>query len=194
LTNDDHIPGRRDLRSAGGYTLTELLVALLLFLSVMAIVVPIMITTIRAEPRISGKANDIQRARTTVERMIRDLRSGFAVNVAASTQLALRTYTRRATCGEPGILPSNAPATPCRVTYTCAAGTCERAEQPITGSGGSSEIVVQGLASNDVFAYTPSTGSPGYVGIRLEFPNGEGDDDTITLVDGVDLRNVAAGA
>jgi hypothetical protein len=96
------------------------------------------------------------------------------------------------TCGQDGILPFDQPATPCLVTYSCGGGACARAEQPLTGGSGSAEIIVQGLASNDVFTFTPAAARPEYVEIRLEFPTGEGDD-TIILEDGVDLRNVTAG-
>ena len=193
MHEDAHITARpRDLHSEQGYSLIELMVALLLFLGVMAIVVPIVVTAVRAEPRTSKRANDIQRARTTVERIVRDLRSGFAIDVAGPSQLMVRTYTRKVTCGGPDVLPSNQPATPCRVTYTCAGGTCVRAEDPTGGTGGTAETLVEGLASDQIFEYSPSPTKPGYVAIRLEFPNGEGDD-TITLEDGVDLRNLGPG-
>jgi prepilin-type N-terminal cleavage/methylation domain-containing protein len=194
LPEDDNIAARpRDPRSAHGYSLVELMVAMALFLGVMATVVPIVITTVRAEPRTSKRANDIQRARTTVERIVRDLRSGFAIDVASPSQLMVRTYTRKVICGGPDLLPSNQPATPCRVTYTCGGGTCVRAEDPTVGTAGTAETLVEGLASDEVFDYSPSASRPGYVAVSLVFPNGAGDD-TITLEDGVDLRNLGPGA
>ncbi len=198
MTTDDNIRRRRDLRSASGFTLVELLVTLLIFAAIMAAVVPIIVTAVRSEPRTSKRAYDIQRGRAALERIIRDLRSGYRIDTALSTQLAVNTYTRKVTCGSDAILAPDQPATACRVTYSCSdAQTLTRSENPVTGSGGSSAILVRGLSCTNVFfnrdgSPLGSTASPDYVHIRLMFPAQDGNEE-ITLEDGVDFRNITPG-
>lgn len=186
----------RSLRSERGVTLIELMVTLMLFLGLMAIVVPALISMLKAEPRVSHRANAVQRARTTVEKVVHELRVSYSVAQANSRQLTFLTYNRKAVCGGTDVLAPDQPANKCRVTYTCSgaanAATCNRAEQPVVGSGGSSAQLITGLASPDIFAYSPDASSPDQVRIRLQIPGTAGDD-AITLEDTADLRNVTPG-
>jgi Tfp pilus assembly protein PilW len=158
----------------------ELLMAMVLSLVVIGGAVAVFTTSIRSEPRVSSRGADIQRARTAMERITRELRQGWEVPVASASQIQILTYANSATCGG----ASSDSAIPCRVTYTCSAGACVRLEQNPDGSGsGSSRTFVSGLSGAEVFSY-----SPGYVGVTLVFPAAEGED-AITLQDGVSLRN-----
>ena len=59
---------------------------------------------------------------------------------------------------------------------------------------GSPVQVVSGLASSNVFAYTPPTSTaPAYVGVTLAFPP-QGANQGITLNDGAALRNPSSGS
>jgi hypothetical protein len=170
----------------------------MIFLGLFAIVVTALTSILRAEPSISGRAHSIQKARTSVERMMRELRVAYKVEQAGSNQLTVLTFSRNSVCGDPGagLLPSTSPAKQCRVTYSCAdsAGTvvCNRSEGPLLGTGGTTREFVRGISSRDVFTYVPNASSPDHVDIRLVFPAQIGDD-AITLDDGADLRNVTPG-
>jgi hypothetical protein len=52
--------------------------------------------------------------------------------------------------------------------------------------------VVEGLASNQVFAFTPKTPGQAMVTVTLAFPATEGED-AITIQDGAALRNPPLG-
>jgi len=169
-----------------GFTLVELLIAGILGLVVVGAAVTVFTASIRSEPGISSRAAQIQQARTTMERLTRELRQGSGVALASPSQLSINTYVDSATCGG---APSPT-AIECRVTYSCSAGECTRSEaQPADGSApGPAVVAVSGLSGDDVFSYSPDATDPTFVAIRLVFPAQNGEE-AITLTDGVALRN-----
>ncbi len=180
--------GSRLSREEGGWTLIEMLVASALGLVVVGTCVMIFTATLKSEPRAASRGGDIQNARFTMEQLTRELRQGSSVPVATSTQLSIVTYVQSATCG--GAAATTALS--CRVTYNCSTGTCTRTEANPDGSGGGpARQVVTGLASSNVFSYTPSAADPSFIGLNFSFPADNGDD-SITLRDGVSLRNPEA--
>jgi prepilin-type N-terminal cleavage/methylation domain-containing protein len=173
--------GRRALaalrREERGFTLIELLIATSLGLVVIGAALAMFIGGVRSEPRTAAKVAAIQEARVVLDRMTRELRQGIEVSSTAS-QLEILTYVKAATC-------NGAPAStsiPCEVTYTCAGDACTRMVANPGGSPGPATQVVDGLVNTNVFEADSS-----YVGI--EFVLMSGDDDPVTLEDGVALRN-----
>jgi Tfp pilus assembly protein PilW len=177
---------RRIARDERGFTLPELLIATVLGMAVIGAAAMFFTGGIKNQPRISTRAEQIQRARVTMDRIVRELRQGSTAPTAGATQLSLITYVHRASCG-------GAPARnsiQCRVSYSCSSGACTRIEAlPDGSSPGPAVQVVSGLSTSSVFAYTaPTSTVPGYVGVTLAFPT-SGGDDAITLSDGTALRN-----
>jgi len=176
---------RRAREDEGGFTLIELLVAAVVGLIVVGSAVTVFTSALRNEPRVSSRAGDVQQARTTMERITRELRQGWGVPVATTSSLSILTYVKSAACGGPASSTSIA----CRVSYTCSSSACTRSERNPDGSGSApAQTVVTGLQSGSGFAYAPSAATPTYVGVRLILAS-TGDDDSITLSDGVTLRN-----
>jgi Tfp pilus assembly protein PilV len=175
---------RRILRAArpeDGFTMTEVLVSSATMLVVAVAAFGLMLSVARMQPQVSERSGEIQQARSMVERISRELRQGYGVDYATSSQLVLLTYAggcrTTATAG----------SAQCQITYTCAAGSCTRQAADPTGTyRGTATRVVSGLASNQVFQP-----SPGYLGIRVSYPAERGDD-AVTLTDGVALRNLPA--
>lgn len=163
-----------------GFTLTELLVAMTIGLVVMGAGVMMFTAAIGSQPKQSARLAKVQDARTTSERIVRELRQGRAAPTATSSQLSIETY-----CG--------GAASPCLVTYNCTAGACTRVEEAqVDGADpGPTTTVVSGLSNAIVFTYSPSSSAPTWVGITLQFP-AEGGDDAITVEDGAALRNLAS--
>jgi Tfp pilus assembly protein PilW len=179
---------RRARHRAGddrGITLVELMVAISMLMVVLAAAVPVLISSVRNEPRLRDRAGKIQEARALVERLGRDLRSGYFVDSSTSSTLAIRTYLHHSTCS--GSPSPSATAILCRVTYSCASGACSRqVANPDGSSAGSSQTLVSGLSSSAIFSYT---GSPtNFVQVSIVFPAKSGDD-AVTLTDGFGLRN-----
>jgi Tfp pilus assembly protein PilW len=170
-----------------GFTLVELLVATTLSMIVLGAGVMVFTAAIGSQPRASARAAKVQEARTTAERITRELRQGWGAPTTTASQLSILTYVRHTTCG--GTTTGDAIA--CRVTYTCASGTCTRVEAQANGTApGPSQTVVSGLSSSNVFSYTFNSAGPTWVGVTLAFPAGNGDD-AITVEDGAALRNPA---
>ena len=143
-----------------------------------------LIGAVHSEPRTSSKAAAIQQARFTVDRITRELRQGEDVSTHQANKLSILTYVKAATCG--GAAAST--SIPCQVTYTCEAGKCTRLVAPPNGiPPGPAVEVANGLASDNVFSYSPSSpADPTYVGVSFAFTS---DGQPVTLTDGVALRN-----
>jgi len=175
----------RRLAREGGFTLPELLMALVLGLFIVAVATTVFVTAVRTQPGLTTRSNAIQQARFTTERIVRELRQGGTVYTATATQFSFLTYVHSAACGGS---PSNT-AIQCRVTYTCSSGTCTRVEaKPDGTSPGTAYNVVSGLSNSNVFTYSPSSTSPTYVSATFTFPGRNGSD-AITVSDGAALMN-----
>jgi type II secretory pathway pseudopilin PulG len=166
-------------------TLIELLVATSLGLVVIGAALTMFVSAIHSQPRDTSKVASMQEARTTVDRITRELRQGLeVVPTPTSSQLAVVTYVKQATCG--GAAAST--SIPCRVTYTCSGTICTRVvAQPSGSAPGPAVQVAHGLASPNVFTYSPNAADPSYVGVSFAFSNSSGP--PFTLGDGVTLRN-----
>jgi Tfp pilus assembly protein PilW len=165
-------------------TLIELMLAAALGLVVVGGALTVFIGAVRSQPRDSSRVAAIQQARVTLERITRELRQGWETPTTSSSQLAIDTYVKAATCG--GAAASK--AIPCRVTYTCSGTTCSRVvAQPNGSSPGTAVQVASGLSSANVFSYLPSAADPSYVGVSLAVSVSGGQ--STTLTDGVALRN-----
>ena len=86
-------------------TLVELLTAIALLTTLLAIAMPTVVQGLRTEPKISERAAQIAKARALVERVARELRQGYAVDSASASALTFRTYTRHANCNEGAPFP-----------------------------------------------------------------------------------------
>lgn len=172
-------------REERGFTLIELLIATSLGLVVIGAALTMFVSAIRSQPRDSTKVASMQEARTVVDRITRELRQGLEVVPTPSTsRLEIITYVKAATCGGAAAGTS----IPCRVTYTCSGTTCSRVvAQPSGSAPGPAVRVASGLASPEVFSYSPNTTDPSYVGVSFVFSNGGSQ--PFTLSDGVTLRN-----
>jgi prepilin-type N-terminal cleavage/methylation domain-containing protein len=155
-----------------GFTLVELLVAMVLGLIILGASVMVFTSASKNQPRATSRTADIQEARTGMERVVRELRQGSLAS-GTSSQLTV-TYPQNPVCGGS-----------CTVVYTCASGNCSRTQ------GGMTRILVTGLASNSVFGYSVCPAEPtkiNYISVTMPFRASNGDD-SITLTDGVRLRN-----
>jgi prepilin-type N-terminal cleavage/methylation domain-containing protein len=179
---------RRRLRSEGGFTLVELLMALVLSLLVVGIGTTVFTAAVRSQPGLTQRGQAITQARTSMERLTRELRQGATVKTATASQLSYVTYVHSpSTCGSSYSSTSNA----CLVTYTCTTTGCTRVQaMPDGTSPGTAVPVVTGLSNPNVFTYSPSSTAPTYIGATFVFA-GQNGNDAITVSDGATLRNPA---
>lgn len=181
------------LRDERAITLVELLVVAVMAVILVGAASYVVIVAVRTQPHISDRNFAIQQGRVLQERLARELRQSYRVEQSpspTSSSITFDTYVRRTQCGGAAQTSPTQPAIPCKVTYTCASGSCSRTEAPLSGQQGTTatQQLVKGLSSNAVFGYSPNSTSPDYVTMRLVFP-AAGGDDAVTLDDGVDLRN-----
>ena len=173
-----------------GFTLIELTVATVIALSLLGVAVSLFTSGVGAQSKLTSRALQIEQARTTADRITRELRQGSSVSTASPSQLTMLTYVHSATCG--GAPSSTAIA--CQVTYSCSGGTCTRTERNPNGTGGGTAVaVVSGLSSSNVFTYSPDSTSATYVGVTLTLAPQPGHN-AVTLDDGTALANFVVPA
>lgn len=165
--------------------LVELLVAMVIGIVVLGAAVFLFTNSTSGGSSLEGRSFQIQQARTAMERIVREVHQGSTVTTATATRLTFLTWVDTTCAGA-----SSSTAVSCQVTYSCASGACTRTLRNPDGSGSAgSVLVVNGLGSNNVFTYTPSSTSPTYVGLSLALAAQAGQD-TVTLDDGAALGNV----
>lgn len=188
---------RRMRAEEAGFTLVEMLVASAMSIVLLAAAGTLLVGVLRAQPRVSQGAADLQTARWVLERMTRELRQGvrFYGQPTPST-VSFETYVRDETCGGTTTLPPGADSRRCVVTYACTAGSCTRTEvsPPATEgeppAAGTPVTIFEGIAnSTAVFAYSPNATEPSFVEAKLEIPNPDGGP-VLKISDGAALRGL----
>lgn len=199
-------PSRRALarlrKGEEGLTLVEMLVASTMSVVLLAAVSSMVISTMKAQPNISERNQDVSSARFVLERMTREIRNGVRIDEATASKVSFLTYVRRTTCG--GGLPASAttPAIKCQVTYQCTTTACSRIEAADGVMTGTAKTVFSGINSSQAFCFVPSLeadpltcgtakskSETTYVGVRLRMPNPSGSATALTVSDGASLRN-----
>jgi type II secretory pathway pseudopilin PulG len=184
----DRPPAAR-LAGEGGFTLPEVLVGILLTVVVAGAAMSVVSFATRTQPREAERAAQLQRGRTMIEQVTREVRQGEAVTGATASSLQILTRVHSATCGGP---PSaTAPAITCRVLYECSATACQRTVRDPDGNGTApARTMLSGISSASVFSYSPATSNPSYVAVTLVYPSATAaDGEAVTLSDGAALRN-----
>jgi type II secretory pathway pseudopilin PulG len=173
-----------------GLTLIELLVAATLSVIVVGAATSMLISAVRQQPEISQSSQDISTARYVLERMTREIRNGVTVvaKESSASTLAFTAYTRHATCGGTGSLAAAESARVCKITYSCSATGCTRAETDSTATGpGTAVPLIGGIDNAKVFSYSPDLEEATFVGATLRIPERDGDEH-LTISDGATLR------
>jgi type II secretory pathway pseudopilin PulG len=176
-------------RAEAGFTLVELLVASAMGIALLGAIGAMVLSSMRAQPEVSKRAQNISTARWILERMTREIRNGVVVDQATPTSVSFRTFVRRDACGGSGALSSTQPSIECQVTYSCTTTSCTREEtNPEVFGGGTATTIFSGIDDANVFSYSPDAEEPTFVEVNLHFPNPSGQGD-LTVSDGASLRN-----
>ena len=173
--------------SQAGFTLIELLVAMSMLTAILAGSMTLLVDMMQKQPGLSDRSQQVEQARVTLERMVRELRPGYAVDSPAgvANTVKFRTYMRR-TCA--GVITTT--VTLCQVTYTCtpSTGICTRSTANANGTSPTAPTrLITGVTNTGVF-----TIQSGYVGIQFVLPSKDGRG-SLTVTDGARLRNAPLG-
>lgn len=192
---------KRFARDESGLTMIELLVASAMSVILVGAVGSMVISSVRTQPQVSKRAQNVSSARWALERMTREIRSGIRVDVATASKVSFVTYVRRTACGGSTALPSGSAPIKCEVTYECTTTYCSRIEANEGTYTGTAIKFVNGINSSSVFCFVPSTEKDSltcgtaasvkgttYVGATLRIPNPSGSAN-LTVSDGASLRN-----
>lgn len=173
-----------------GLTLIELLVAATMSVIIVGAATSMLISAVRQQPQISDRSQDVSTARFVLERMTREIRNGISVvsNESSASTLAFNAYVRHAACGSPGALAPGQSARICKVTYSCSATACTRAETGSTTPGpGTAVPLFSGIDNAKVFEYSPELADATFVSVHFKIPESDGNGH-LTISDGATLR------
>jgi Tfp pilus assembly protein PilW len=193
------------LHSEDGFTLVEMLVAMVMGLLVTIAAVMFLVSIMHRQPKTTSSADVIGHARNAEEKITADIRVGEKATLVGPAELQVE-----AQCAQVGAAGTGS----CTVTYACvtqgADGTydCTRSVSSEADPAGTAETLVSGLASDQgVFCVYPTSEvnptsgkesecgpetaerKPLYVGVKVELPNYEGSQSNTVLEDGAALHN-----
>jgi Tfp pilus assembly protein PilV len=180
----------RSDQGESGLTLIELLVAATMSVIIVGAATSMLISTVRQQPEISGRSQNVSEARYVLERMTREIRNGISVvaSESSASTLTFHAYVRHATCGASGGLAAGQSARICKVTYSCTATACTRGETDSATPGpGPAVPLFSGIGSAKVFAYEPDIAGADFVSVNFRIPDPDGDA-SLTISDGATLR------
>ncbi len=169
-----------------GFSLIELLVAMTVLAAVMVATLGVLDSSSRMARSDTERASAIQEAQVGLDRMVRELRHTRAVNSASPQVLDVMVLQR-------GL--ARRVVFDCSVAHPTAAGQrrCTR-----SADGGTAEVLVDRVRAvgtdSQAFAYTPATGTPKHVTVRLgvavDAGRAGGHTRSLVVTDGTALRNV----
>jgi prepilin-type N-terminal cleavage/methylation domain-containing protein len=194
-------------RAEDGYTLIEVLVAMVLALVVVAGPLLFLVTSIRQQNVASSRASASRQAESGLELMTRDLREAISQDAAGNTYAVTVSNPTTSTTAVSFTIPTPGSSTPQTLTWTCpstgasSVGTCTRT---VGGSAatkivGVNSVAFSPLSSTGVALAFPAT-NPSYLGVALsvqaisQLDNGQthvaqGASNPILVQTGIDLRN-----
>ena len=169
-----------------GFTLIELLVAMTVLAIIMIATLNVLDDSSRIAHSDTDRASSIQEAQGGLDRMVRELRHTRVVNTATPQVLDVDVLQR-------GV--ARRVVFDCSVAMPAVAGQrrCTR-----SANGGPAEVLVDRVrdigADSSAFTYTPATGAPKHVAVRLgvavDGGRAGGHTRSLVLTDGTALRNV----
>jgi Tfp pilus assembly protein PilW len=192
---------RGKLRTEGGFTLVELMVAAAMSVVVVGAASSMLISAVKSQPELTKRAQSVSNARWVLARLTREIRNGVVVDKATPSSVSFRTYVRSSTCGSGATSAAGTAAIKCEVTYTCSTTACTRIEAAENVFAGTATTIFTGISNSSVFCYVPSTeASPltcgpaatasgtKYIGVKLQIPSPNGKSSFI-VSDGASMRN-----
>ncbi|HXQ88244.1 MAG TPA: type II secretion system protein [Solirubrobacterales bacterium] len=185
-------------------TLIEMLVAAMMSVIIVAASCAMLINSVRDQPVLSKKAQNVTTARYQLERIVREVRNGVQVEPSpTASSVTLVARVRRVACGGAAQTDPSAEPVQCKIVYSCSGSTCTRTELTSAGTPAGSSIAASGIGSTEVFCFVPSANEdptecgdaeegvpPTYIGVNLEVPSPEGPG-LLTISDGATLRSAA---
>jgi hypothetical protein len=170
--------------------LIELLVASAMSVIVVGAATAMLISVVRQQPQISERSQDVSDTRYVLERMTREIRNGISVlpEASSASNLTFFAYVRHAACGSSTALPPSQSALVCKVTYSCSATACTRAETASTDPGTGTPVpLFSGIDNAKVFSYDPDLEEASFVSVTFRVPDPRGEAH-LTISDGATLR------
>jgi prepilin-type N-terminal cleavage/methylation domain-containing protein len=195
------------LRAEDGFTLIEILVAMVLALVVVAAPLLFLVTSTNQQNLTASRASASRQAETGLELMARDLREAMSQDAAGNTYTVTVSNPTSSTTAVSFTIPTPGSTLTQTVTWTCPStgastvGTCTRAvgSSAATKIVGVNSVTFSPLSSSGTALTFPAT-NPSYLGIALsvqvtsQLDNSQtraaqGTSNPVLVQTGIDLRN-----
>jgi len=173
-----------------GMTLVEMLVAAAMSVVIVGGAGTMLISSVRNQPKLTKRSQDVANVRWILERMTREIRNGVVVDRAAPSEVSFKTRVRHTVCGGAVAMGPQEPSRECEVTYRCSTTSCSRIEALPGVYEGTAARMFSGINSSNVFNYSPDEEHPTFIGVTLTLPNAGGTGN-LTVSDGAALRSAS---
>lgn len=154
-----------------GFTVLELTATVAIFTIVLASLLGVFMSVQRSQAYVTDRSESMDALRLAMNRLSKEVRQATAVTTTTATSFAMRTYIA---------------GSPEDITWSVSGGTLTRSD-----AWGSSIPVLRNVTNADIFTYTPATGRPIIVKVRLEMRPDQSPDVLLELSSEIRLRNRA---
>lgn len=173
-----------------GMTLVEMLVAAAMSVVIVGGAGSMLISSVRNQPKLTKRSQDVANVRWILERMTREIRNGIVVDRATASEVSFKTQVRHTVCGGSVVMEPQESSRECEVTYRCDATSCSRIEASPGIYEGPATKMFGGINSSKVFNYSPGEEHPTFIGITLSLAN-PGGTGNLSISDGAALRSAS---
>jgi len=160
---------QRTSASDDGFTIVELTVTVSIFAIVIAALLGIFISVQRSQAYVTDRSESMDGLRIAMDRVSKEVRQATAVTSQSTTAISMTTF-----------VGGSAEA----LTWSVSGGELRR-----TDEWGLTQIVLRDVTNTDVFTYTPATGPPLVVAVRLEMRPAQSPNILLELTSEIRLRN-----
>lgn len=156
-------------KSEEGYTIVELMITIGIFTIVLSALIGVFISVQRSQAYVADRTQSLDNLRVAMDRLSKEVRQATVVGARSATSLAMTTFVSGSAED---------------VTWAVTGGTLTR-----TNQWGASTPLLRNVTNSDVFTYTPATGRPIVVTVRLKMRPVQIPDTVLELTSEIRLRN-----
>lgn len=145
------------------------MVTVSIFSIVLASLLGVFVSVQRSQAFVTDRSESMDALRIAMDRLSKEVRQATSVTAQSPTSMSMSTFVS-------GSAES--------VTWSVASGTLSR-----TNEWGQAATILKDVTNSDIFTYTPATGAPLVVTVRLEMRPRQSPDILLELTSEIRLRN-----
>ena len=156
-------------RAEDGFSLIEITITVSIFTIVLASLIGVFISIQRSQAYVTDRSESMDSLRIAMDRLSKEVRQATTVGTHSATSLQMVTFVGGSAE---------------QITWAVAGGTLTR-----TDEWGASTVALEEVTNTNIFTYTPATGQPTIIAVRLEMRPAQSPDILLELTSEIRLRN-----